>query len=165
MSETKHIAHAALPTKPYSDERIAWIKRKVENSLATELEHAKEILEQLPNYDPNEKMDLFKDCLTRNNNENLQMLVDFLEDTFKSNTALLFWTEKVVSKVELPAQQDSKQNIVTETQVTEVKADGEVPQADEPQALETNPSMQTTEDIPSTEKLPESSEIDAVERD
>ncbi|KAJ3321068.1 Dynein heavy chain 10, axonemal [Boothiomyces sp. JEL0866] len=162
--ETKPITHATLPTKPYNDERIAWIKRKVENSLATELENAKEIIEQLPNHIEGEQTDLFKDCLTRNNNENLQILMDFLEDTLKSNTALLFWTEKVITKVELPSQTESNEPVDISPTAAEAKegAEAAIPSmetVEEPKDRVTG----TNQEITSAEQPQEESNTDEAE--
>ncbi|KAJ2996626.1 Dynein heavy chain 10, axonemal [Globomyces sp. JEL0801] len=105
---TGHLAtiHASLPSKPYSDERINWIKTKIEHSFQQDIDEstkparvisgAEFLTQPLEN-----QVDIFEDFFNRNEKQNLQSLMDFLEDTNHINSSLIFWIEKKLNDIEI----------------------------------------------------------------
>lgn len=69
------------------DSRLMWLASKIENAL---------FLEPSPVSGHSADL-LFTDCLERNNHENLNLVVDFLDDKVKAS-AIVFWTEQVLVK-------------------------------------------------------------------
>jgi hypothetical protein len=135
--------HAAIPDNPFKDDRINWLRMKVESTLELEFEQSKQPpsivqpssasaadIPALPEF--------FSDCLMRNDKENLQKLMDFLED-MDHGAAILFWAQKQVfthekvRQIEVPREEpagldqnnaptstDTVQNTSTEQVVQEV---------------------------------------------
>eukprot|EP00842_Homolaphlyctis_polyrhiza_P003630 jgi/Hompol1/4268/HPOL_001758-RA len=105
---------AAMPSDPYTDERILWIRSKVESGLMVEFGEAKKpakIVSGNPAYQhlqPPPVADLFRECLEREDRVNLQSLVNYLEDHEHSASALLFWTETVTTRVEVVPEPTAK---------------------------------------------------------
>ncbi|KAI8922931.1 hypothetical protein BC831DRAFT_55725 [Entophlyctis helioformis] len=98
----------SLPADPYADDRIAWIRSKVESGLLIEFEDAKKPAKTIagsvrPNLPPPSIADLFRDCLERDDRANLDAVANFLEDT-RHDAALVFWSETVSLRVELPPE-------------------------------------------------------------
>jgi hypothetical protein len=92
--------HATIPDNPFKDERINWLRKKVETTLEVEYEQSKQTptILQPSSASPTdipESPEFFSDCLLRNSKENLQKLMDFLEDT-DHGAAVLFWAQKQV---------------------------------------------------------------------
>jgi dynein heavy chain len=108
MVDTNTAVHAMIPNRPFEDERIKWIKERVEKGLEDEFRHVEEILKTLPasvTESNNFKANLFEQCLLKNDSTNLQTLYDYLEDAGNSKTAIIFWAEKLVYKLE-PSEND-----------------------------------------------------------
>lgn len=95
LNETKY--------KQISDARILWIKQQVESSLENELEGVKTAPTILTRTDVKFKISTitqpFEECMYSNQQKNLELLNTFLQDN--SNSALLFWTERVVETIQV----------------------------------------------------------------
>ena len=96
----KKPTHASVPHNPYSDERINWIKSKVETSLQVEFERSIQEPQVISRPLHVQKVDIprtkdsFLDCLERENNKNLQLLMNYLQDvgpSSQTSSSLLFW--------------------------------------------------------------------------
>lgn len=118
------VTHASTRS-PYSDERINWLRSKVESSLYVEFEQSK-----LPPTVVSRPMgvqvdipfspDCFLDCLTRDENRNLQLLMDYLQDTGESNmSGLVFWFESVSNKLDVKVNLPVEQEVVERLSVSE----------------------------------------------
>lgn len=109
-------ASAPLPTSPKEyDDRILWIKSKLESGLYLEFEAASN------KNDP----DLFTDCLERDERNNLQDLVNFMEDTGATRSScILFWTEILTKKIEIT--ESSEENSDSSDQAVEASPVGGV---------------------------------------
>lgn len=113
--------HAPVPYNLNSDERIRWIRTRVENSLQVEFEQSQqppkitfkshEIEVDLPVV-----KDAFMECLKREDGVNAQILMDYLEDVQHASSALVYWFEKVPGKLELVIKADSVANLVENKQ-------------------------------------------------
>ncbi|KAJ1570092.1 Dynein heavy chain 10, axonemal, partial [Nowakowskiella sp. JEL0078] len=114
-----------LPTSPAQyDDRLLWLSRRLQSSLTNEFnsfEQTQILVSEaiakvkgdfekrgstadLDVAETPKTLDLFQECLERNDRVNLAALIDFLDDTSRSkeNACVVFWTESVTSKVELP---------------------------------------------------------------
>ncbi|KAJ3144485.1 Dynein heavy chain 10, axonemal [Geranomyces variabilis] len=99
-----------LPSDPRHDDRIAWIRDKVQSGLMIEFEKAHTAATTGAEYkaEPDSPTaatsDLFWDCLEHSGRENLQAVVDFLEDRTSNGpaSALLVWAEPYTHRVEVP---------------------------------------------------------------
>lgn len=82
---------SVLPTDPSQyDERVHWIRLKLESGLMVEFENAKTNQE-----------DLLVNCLERNERRNLIDLYNFLDDN-TAKSSLIFWTE--TQNIEIPLE-------------------------------------------------------------
>ncbi len=125
--------HAPLPHNPYSDERINWIKAKVESCLESEFLQSKQIITVLSRPPQNNDeisgiSDPFEECLLRNDRHNLQFLLDYLEDLHhSSSSALMFWFEntherkevKIITNSVLVAAEETTEPVTTSQQEME----------------------------------------------
>ena len=116
-------SHAVLPRNPYNDERVTWLRAKVESSLYADFEQSKlpptvlsrpmDVQAEIPVIS-----DCFLDCLSRDENRNLQLLMDYLQDTGDSASgnlsALMFWFEKVTNKLEVKVNIAVEENAVAD---------------------------------------------------
>ncbi|TPX54389.1 hypothetical protein PhCBS80983_g05954 [Powellomyces hirtus] len=93
-----------LPADPRYDDRICWIREKVQSGLMIEFEKAKTAIPNANSDAAPPTIDLFWDCLEHSNRENLQSVVDFLEDRTATGpaSALLVWAETYLEKIEVP---------------------------------------------------------------
>nr|KAJ3423035.1 Dynein heavy chain 10, axonemal [Polyrhizophydium stewartii] len=108
-----------MPADPYTDDRILWIRSKVESGLMVEFDEAKSPPRlvsgspaHIPAVQPAAIADLFRECLERDGRANLQLLADFLEDTHGSHgaaasmsiqggSALVVWAEPILTSFEV----------------------------------------------------------------
>ncbi|KAI9009714.1 dynein heavy chain and region D6 of dynein motor-domain-containing protein [Gaertneriomyces semiglobifer] len=99
-SEAKPYMPAAMPADPRADDRICWLRGKVESGLMVEFRQS--------NGNDSTHPDIFWDCMERDGRRSLQSLVDFLEDN-GDGRALLFWAE---TEVNLDAEDGHKEDLV-----------------------------------------------------
>jgi hypothetical protein len=85
-----------------TDKRVKWIKDIVEKTFEVEYEQSKEV-----KINGIETTEFFADCLFRNENQNLQKLLNFFDDKDQSS-AVLFWTEKVIQRVKIHSLQQTE---------------------------------------------------------
>lgn len=136
----KQFSNSTLPNTPTEyDNRLNWLKNVTESSLKEEFHTAKNayisqqsLIQQLKNdeiYDqatlPAIPEDIFAECLERNARNHLQTLVNFLDDNCDSST-VLFWTEKVSHKCEVPYLP-----VVTEEEIAINGTQEDTPKTDE----------------------------------
>ncbi|KAJ3299892.1 Dynein heavy chain 10, axonemal [Borealophlyctis nickersoniae] len=119
--DRKPYSPAPMPANPAMDDRIAWIRSKVESGLMLEFEVATKpvpIPSKTKGGDAtaDKPKDLFYACLESDGRQGLQDLVDFLEDNTTAS-ALLFWAEPVTNRIEVQREpsaeslhEDSGQN-------------------------------------------------------
>lgn len=107
---TKPYIPSPMPADPRTDDRITWIRTKVESGLMIEFDKAAHLPQHPNRIDTRESQstattgDLFWDCLERDNRINLQRLMDFLEDNEADGataSALLVWAERFMEKIEV----------------------------------------------------------------
>ncbi|KAJ3097104.1 Dynein heavy chain 10, axonemal [Phlyctochytrium planicorne] len=105
----------SLPANITDDERLNWLRSKVEAGLMLEFEIAKAPLPQnMEHTSPGaDKIDLWKECLERDDRKNLRSLIEFLDAVRQiSSTSspmppastLVFWAETFYEKVEVKAE-------------------------------------------------------------
>ncbi|EGF80533.1 hypothetical protein BATDEDRAFT_25191 [Batrachochytrium dendrobatidis JAM81] len=120
------VQNAHLPSDPYTDERILWLRSKVESGLMLEFDEFKNPPKLTSGSQRNKDIyppcipDMFKECLERQGRLNLQILLNYLEDTQESgDTALTFWVEIMTMRVEVPEDEpeltSSQQSITAST--------------------------------------------------
>ncbi|KAI8847268.1 dynein heavy chain and region D6 of dynein motor-domain-containing protein [Chytridium lagenaria] len=137
----------SLPTNLTDDDRLTWLRTKVQAGLMLEFAVA-----QIPG--PNPSIDLWSECLERDERKNLRSVIDFFDGGQNANTqtpaeAIVFWTETVYEKVD----------VVGETEVVEEKnenvdavEDGEVEEkqpVEDAAAVNVEPSPASSEIPPS----------------
>ncbi|KAI8916282.1 dynein heavy chain and region D6 of dynein motor-domain-containing protein [Gorgonomyces haynaldii] len=151
-------AKITLPADPKSDDRIQWIRSKVEAGLLLAFQASKEPINILsgtppPEFKLPETTDLFSECLERQERKNLQLLMEFLEDGPHAQSALLCWIEKETERVliEKPKPVEPVQEPVVEPENTTEQPPAEQPPVEGEQVVE-----QTSE--PVVEKVVEPDE-------
>lgn len=99
---SREIKHSSVPKDPLSDTRIDWIKQKVQAGLMLEFQSSQKVPHIIAGNATNipAQPELFLDCLERNGRENLQTLVDYLDDTAGSMSALIWWVETKTVQVD-----------------------------------------------------------------
>jgi hypothetical protein len=101
------VVHAQLPKELQNDERIQWIHTKVKTGLMLDFQASLGPVTVISGEVPEglelpSNPDIFTDCMSRNDGENLQLMADFLEDVPASMSALLFWIETKQCKIAIP---------------------------------------------------------------
>lgn len=122
-NNSNDIHNSPMPKNPDQDDRIKWIKDKVESGLMLEFTMAKKLSEKSNEISSSDKgtTDLWKDCLERDDRKNLQELINFLEPASSAAgaafnaaanrnspsfaSALVFWTEIISEKIEITREQ------------------------------------------------------------
>lgn len=97
-----------LPPDPsLYDDRITWLRSKLESGLMVEFSTAKN--------------DIFTDCLERDERRNLRGLIDFLDDN-TSKTSLIFWVESVSVAIEAASVKESlRESVATDVGRSEIE--------------------------------------------
>ncbi|KAJ3224095.1 Dynein heavy chain 10, axonemal [Clydaea vesicula] len=96
---------ATLPSDPSQyDERVNWIKSKLESGLMVEFNNSK-----------SKDEDIFNDCLERDDRNNLRDLYNYLED-FSTKSSVLFWTETVIIETEVQIEVTPKTSQINLTE-------------------------------------------------
>ncbi|KAI8814786.1 dynein heavy chain and region D6 of dynein motor-domain-containing protein [Cladochytrium replicatum] len=103
-----------LPHDPASyDNRISWIKKKVESGLMVEFDATQNQPTLAEKKRAISGFDMFSECLERNGRENLILLMKFLEGVLMSEqsanptrhtppSALIFWAQPYMERIEIP---------------------------------------------------------------
>jgi dynein heavy chain, axonemal len=97
----------------YADERILWIKSKVESIFSSEIDQNNQepsiVLSKFGDkkVDIPHVKDLFLDCLERNEEANYRKLLGYLQDPTLASPLLVFWVEKKQGKIEVMADAEN----------------------------------------------------------
>ncbi|KAJ1332384.1 hypothetical protein BSLG_008688 [Batrachochytrium salamandrivorans] len=112
----RHVpADIHLPANPYTDQRIVWLRSKVESGLMLEFNEFRNSPKLISGKQHHQNIyppcgsDMFLECLERQDRAGLLLLLSFLEDTTRgSDTAVVFWVETIATRVVVPADVDGE---------------------------------------------------------